>query len=153
MPNGDTRRLTFIRQRTAPMDIQGHIHLGKGKVRSIPLESRRSIGCSLGAVFLLEGGVVSTPFKEIEKCPIEMTKRLLQRNRRDFVEPCMVILFFELGQSLAHLLIVHALSLPIVGIGSLAQRPIVDVATTTEGLSKHLLLLIGGLYAVLVGFL
>src|SRR6266566_1052162 len=151
--DGDTAGLASFGQGTRPVNIKRRIHLGKGQVRSIPLESRRGIGSRLWSVFLLESGVVRTSLKKIEESSIKVPQALLQRNRRNFIEPDMVILLFQQGQSLAHLLIVQTFPFLVIGVGSFAQRPIVDVATTTESVSKHLLLLISGAYSVLVGFL
>jgi hypothetical protein len=44
---------------------------------------------------LFEGGIVSTPFKEVAKGSLEMSESLLERDRRNLIEPHRLFLLFE----------------------------------------------------------
>ncbi len=74
-------------QWTAPVDIEGRLHLGKREVLAIPLESRCSIGCGLLSLLFLEGGILGASFKEIAKGAIQMTQGLLERHAGDLIQP------------------------------------------------------------------
>src|SRR6266702_1926039 len=84
---------------------------------------------------------------------IQMTQGLLQGNRRNVIEPYMVSLFLEGGQALCCRLIVQALTILVVGIGSLSQGPVIDRAATPEGTGKDVYLLSSWVDSVRVGFL
>src|SRR5216684_897057 len=151
--DGDTTWLGSLRQGTRPHDIQGSIHLGKGEARSIPSKGIVRIGSRLLVMPLLECGVLSTSFKEVEKRTVEMPQGLLQGNRRDLVEPAVFGLLLELGQGFREVFIVQAALLIIEGIRLLAQGPIIDEAATAEGTSKKTLLLVRWIDSILVGSL
>src|SRR6266568_3022986 len=81
--DGDTAWCCAIGQRTTPTHVKRFSHLCQGELGAIPLERIGRIGSRLPMTFLLERGVLGTPLKEIEKCPIQMAQGLLQGNRRD----------------------------------------------------------------------
>ena len=45
--------------------------------------------------FLFEGGILRTPFKEVAKGFIKMSESLLERNRRNLIEPHRLFLLLE----------------------------------------------------------
>src|SRR5713226_584098 len=63
--DGDTARLASIRQGTRPHHIQGSIHLGKGEMFPIPLESIVGVGSRLLVMPLLECGYSARPSKKL----------------------------------------------------------------------------------------
>src|SRR5947208_3095076 len=98
--DGDTAWLTPIGQWTMPRDVERGIHLRKSQGMPIPGESIARIGSSLLVPLLFEGGIVSTPFKEVAKGLIKMPKSLLERNRRNLIEPQRFFLLLEQDQAL-----------------------------------------------------
>ncbi len=82
---------------------------------------------------------------------IEMSQGLLQRDRRDVIEPGVCGMLLQLRQGQRQVLVIQALLLVIEGVCLLVQRPIVDEATAAESASKNLLLLVRWVHAVLVG--
>jgi hypothetical protein len=102
---------------------------------------------------LFEGGILSPSFKEVAKGTIQMSESLLEKNRRNLVQPKRLFLLLEQYQALGSTFIVQALATLVVGICTLLQCPIVDVATTAEGLCQYAFLFITWIEAILVGFL
>jgi hypothetical protein len=92
-------------------------------------------------MLLVELGILGTPLKEVAECAVQVSQGLLKGDRRDLTEPYMLLLLLESSQALCGSLIGQALSILIVGIGALSQRPIIDVATTPEGTGKNMGLL------------
>src|SRR6266568_2322888 len=107
-------------------------------------------GSRLLVASLLELGVLATSLEEIDECFIKMAQDLLQWNRGDFTKP--LIALFQCRKHSTQVFIVEALLLVVERIRLLAQGPIVDEAATPECTSQHLLLLVRGADAVLVGF-
>src|SRR5256714_1064365 len=151
--NGDRCGFASFGQGTAPVDIQGCIHLGKRKVGSIPGKSIRGIGSRLHAMLFLEGWILSSALQEVAKGTFQMPQSLLQGNTRYLTEPSRLFLLFEVSQHDCQLMVVKALAMLEESIGTLSQCPVVDKATTAKGTSKHACLLIGGIYSVFVCFL
>ncbi len=139
-----------FRQRAAPHNSQWRLHPGEGKTGSIPLEGIGGIGSRLLVALLLEGRVLGTSLKEVEKCTIQMSQALLQGNRRDFIQPAVFRLLLELGQGFAQILVVEATLLFVECIRLLTQGPVVDETSTAKGTGKNALLLIGRVHSVLV---
>src|SRR5713101_3860006 len=133
--------LSIFRKRATPDNIQGGIHLGKRERVSIPLEGSTYVSSGLLPLLAMKRGVLSPSFKEVEKRLVEMTKRLLQGNRSNLIQPCVLRLLFQFGETSGSLSVVDALLLLVVGISTQAQRPIVDETRTAKGASKSLLLL------------
>src|SRR6266571_2379514 len=77
----------ILRKSTGPYDIERSVHLSKCEGSSIPFESRRSIGCRLGIVSFLEGGILGTSLKEVLECAVQMPQRLLNGHARNIREP------------------------------------------------------------------
>ena len=149
---GDTTRLASIGQGTMPRDVKGCIHLRQRESALIPGERIARIGSGLLIAFLFEGGIVSTPFKEIAKGFIQMSESLLERDRRNLIEPHRLFLLFEQYQTLRCALVVQALTMLVIGVSALSQCPVVDIATTSEGLRQDTFLLITWGEAILIGF-
>src|SRR6185437_9889342 len=89
---------------------------------------------------LLQGGVVRTPCKEVAKGSIQMAESLLEKNRRNVIQPGGLFLLFELHQALCSVLIGQTLPTLIVRIGSLLPCPVRDKTTAAEGMGKELFL-------------
>src|SRR5205809_3220364 len=83
----DRTGLGIFGQWAVPLDRQRLLHLSQGKGFPLPLEGIGGIGCRLVMMLFLEGGVLSPTFKEVHKRPIQMTKCLLKRNRRNISKP------------------------------------------------------------------
>ena len=64
-----------------------------------------------------------------------------------------VFLLFEQDQPLRCVLVGQALTMLVVGVSTLSQCPVVDVAATSEGVRQDALLFITWIEAILVGFL
>src|SRR5439155_525836 len=114
--------------------------LCQGQVSIAPPKGGIGVGRTLLVALLFENRILATPFKEIEKSSIQVPKCLLQRNTRNISKSPGFFLLFELGQGCTQLMVVQALTLLIVGIGFLAQPPVVNRATTPKGLGKEALL-------------
>src|SRR5260370_961849 len=82
-----------------------------------------------------------------------MPQALLYGNRRNLREPSHVFLLFELGQGSTQVTIVQTLLLLRIGITPYVQGPIVHVSATSEGTGKNMLLFIGWIEPIFVGFL
>jgi hypothetical protein len=124
-----------------PVDIQRLIHLGKSEGSTFPFEGVRGIGCRLGVLLFLEGGIPGTSFKEVDEGSIQMAKGHLQGNRGNILEPGMFPL--EVGEHGSKGIVVELLTTFLVGSGTGIQAPIVDEAGTSEGVCKDDPLLIG----------
>src|SRR6266487_525646 len=117
---GDCHRCrpTVFGQGAAPDDGERFVHLGEGKHLAIPLKGRSGIGSGLIIALLLKSGVLGLSLKEIAEGFIEVAKRLLKWNRRDFIEPYMLVLLLESGQPFRGAVIVETLSMLVVRIGA-----------------------------------
>src|SRR6266487_223314 len=144
------RGLASIGQGTRPHDVQGRIHLGKREEGSIPLEGSTYVGCRLRTLFLFERGITGTPLKEIDERFIQVAQGLLQGNTSDFTEPYRVLLLLQVSQGRGQMSVVKTFTLLVVGIGFLAERPIIHITHTTKRASQHLLLLVSGITPILV---
>src|SRR5260370_18201563 len=136
-----------------PNNEKRGIHLGKSERRSVEGESIAGIGSGLLVTLLFEGGIVSTPFKEVAKGLIEMSESLLERDRRNLMEPQCLFLLVEQDQTLRRVLVGQAFTMLVVGVSALPHCPVVDVAATSEGLRQDALLSLTWVEAILVGFL
>src|SRR6266702_3204209 len=132
---------------------RGGIHLSKREVGSIPGKSVGGIGSRLHAMLFLEGGILSSALQEVAKGTVQMPQSLLQGNTRYLTEPSRLFLLFEVSQHDCQLMVVKAFAMLEESIGTLAQCPVVDKATTAKGTSKNVCLLIGWIDSVCVCFL
>ncbi len=148
--DGDTPWFGPIRQGTTPHDGEWYIHLSKCERVSIPLERIGGVGSRLLVTLLLELGVLGPPFKEIQKCLVEVSQGLLQGNRRDLTQPRILRLLLEVCQGERLVFVIEALLLMVEGIRLLAQGPVIEEAATAEGSRKNELLLVCWIDAVLV---
>ena len=103
--------------------------------------------------FLFEGGIVSTSFKEVAQGLIEMPESWLERHRRNLMEPRRLFLLLEQYQALDCAFVGQTLTMLVVCIRTLVQRPILDRAATAKGLHQDALLFITRVEAILVGCL
>ena len=144
--------------------LEGLASLGRGRDQRIsrgspiagereraitPSKSIGGRGRRLRVSFLVEGGIRGAPFKEIEKRFVQVAKSLLQRDARHVVQPVHLFLLFQVRQQDAQIFVVEALMVLVLGIGFLAQRPIVDEATASKGLSEDVLLFWRGTHPIL----
>ena len=151
--DGDAAWLTSIGQGTMPRDFKRSIHLGQGEMMPIPGKGVACIGGSLLVTFLFEGGIVSSPFKEVAKGFIKMSEGLLEYYRRNLIEPNCLFLFLECDQTPGCAFVVQTLTTLIVRVSTLAQCPVIDIAATPKGLCQDVLLFITRIEAILIGFL
>src|SRR5205085_1035524 len=94
-----------------------------------------------------------TPFKEVAKGSIQIAEGLLERNRRNLIEPGCLFPLFEQHQPLRSILVGQTLTTLVVGVCPFAQRPVIDIAATPKRTGKNLLLFVGWVKPILVGFL
>src|SRR5436309_9448923 len=132
----DAAWLASIRQGTMPHNGKRGIHLRKSKMMPVPGKGIARIGGGLLVTLLFEGGILRTPFKEVAKGLIKMSESLLKRNRRNRIEPHRLFLLFQQDQALRGSFVVQTLTVLVVGVSALSQGPVVDVATTSEGLRQ-----------------
>src|SRR2546421_2787439 len=127
--NGDRCGFATFGQGTAPVDIQGCIHLSKREVGSIPGKSVRGIGSRLHAMLFLESGILSSALQEVAEGTVQMPQSLLQGNTRYLTEPSRRCLLFEVSQHDCQLMVGKAFAMLEESIGPVSQCPIVDKAT------------------------
>jgi hypothetical protein len=80
-----------------------------------------------------------------------VTQGLLSRDTGDFIQPGVCILLLEIGQHRGEVFVVEAAMLLVVGVGFVAQAPIVDDTDTAKGTSKILFLLVGWVAPEFIG--
>src|SRR5438270_1798335 len=151
--DGDTAWFTSIGQRTMANNGKRLIHLGKGERLPIPAKGVAGVSSRLLMTLLLESGIVRTPFKEVAKGSIQISEGLLERNRRNLIEPGCLFPLFEQHQPLRSILVGQTLTTLVVGVIPFAQRPVIDIAATPKRTGKNLLLFVGWVKPILVGFL
>src|SRR6266496_4813456 len=96
--DGNARRLTAFGKWARPVDIQRGLHPGKGKLFAVPCKGVGSIASRLNAMFLVEGGILGTPFEEVPEGSVQMTKGLLKGNARYFRKPGGLFLLLQFSQ-------------------------------------------------------
>src|SRR3989442_5874263 len=101
-----------------PDNLQRRIHLRQREGLSIPHEGIGNEGCRLLMTLFLEGGILCSAFKEVDKGAVQMPQGLLQGNRGSITQPG--ILLFERRQHGCKIVVVQALAM--VEIGCLARR-------------------------------
>ncbi len=142
--------LASLGQGARPVNVKRGVHLGQGQGLPIPLEGGTDVGSGLLVDFLFESRILGTAFKEIAKGTVKMSEGLLERNGGHVIEPRMVILLFEEREAGRGGIVAQALLVLVVGIGTQAQRPVVDVTSTPKRLSKNLDLLRCRIKSILV---
>src|SRR6266516_5117273 len=96
----------------------------------VPGKGIARIGGGLLVTLLFEGGILRTPFKEVAKGLIKMSESLLERNRRNLIEPHRLFLLFKQDQTPCGSFVVQTLPMLVVGVSALPQGPVVDIAAT-----------------------
>src|SRR6266516_132302 len=132
----DTAWFASIRQWAVPYGGKRGIHLRKSKMMPVPGKGIACTGSRLLVTLLFEGGILRTSFKEVAKGLIKMSESLLQRNRRNRIEPHRLFLLLERDQALRGSFVVQTLTVLVVGVSALSQGPVVDIAATSEGLRQ-----------------
>ena len=120
-----------------PMNVEP-TELGNFKIsiNNIPSKGAFGIFSRLFTSFLFERWIPGALLKEIAKCNLEMTKRLLSRNARYFVKPHSLRLPFKLRESGRRSLIINPLP-AMIGIRTEAKRPVVDESTSSKGACQN----------------
>src|SRR6266496_978677 len=149
----DARRLTAFGKWARPVDIQRGLHPGKGKLFAIRRKGVGRIASRLNAMFLVEGGILGTPFEEVPEGSVQMTKGLLKGNARYFRKPGGLFLLLQFSQHDCQLMVVETFAALKESIGTLSQCPVIGVATTAKGTSKDVSLLISWVHPIRVCFL
>src|SRR5271157_385235 len=137
-------------QGTRPDNIERFRHLSQCDMPITIREGGICIGSRLSIALLLKCRILSSSLKEVDEGPIQMAKGLLQRDRGNIIQPCIWRLFLEVSELMRKIIVVQAHPILIVGVCLLAQCPIVDKTRTPKGLSKNILLFIGGIHPVLI---
>src|SRR5579863_945208 len=150
--HGDGGRLRALGKRAAPAQSQELLHLGEGKVGTIPRKSRGGVFGRLLAALALEDGIRRTPLEEVLEGAVEMAQGLLWGDTRDLVQPGIRRLFLEGSEQSGGLVIGKRLLLLEVGLLSQAQEVVVDETSAAKGASKDPLLLARWIKAVFVGW-
>ena len=115
------------------------------------MKGRPDVGSRLIAPLLMELGIGSPAFKEVEECLVEMPQGLLQGHTGNLIQPGALRLFLELGEQSRGIARGEALLLLVVGIRSQRESPVVDETSTAKSASKDLFLLISWIHSILVG--
>jgi hypothetical protein len=139
--DGDGAWFAAFGKRARPTDSQWLSHLCQRQLPIAPLEGRGGILSALLMAFLLELGILGLPLEEVHKRFVQMSQGLLCGDAGHLVEPRMRFLFLQVGQHGRGVTVVYPLAVFVVGVGTLAQCPIVHETSTAKRLSKHVLLL------------
>ena len=123
------------RESTRPLDPQC-ADLGERERSAIPLESRASELRRLATALLLERRVGCSLLPEIDESSLKIAKRLLRRDRTDFIQPHRLWLFLEFGQFGGSAGVVNTILLFVPRLGTEIERPVVDEAARPEGTSQ-----------------
>src|SRR5260370_28888620 len=148
--DGNSSRLAFLGQGTTPMNVEGFIHLGKGKLFPVPFEGRADVGRCLWTLLAMEVRVLGTAFKEVLVSSVQMAQGLLNGDSSNLIQPGIFRLLLKGGETSRGLTVVDAFLPLIVGITPQSKCPVVDETRTAEGASKYLLLLVGWVYSILI---
>lgn len=126
------RNLHTGRQGTRPANLQRTIHLRKGQATVTEAKRRRGVFRRLLSVLLVERGVLRATGKEAPVGGVEVTQRLLHRDRRDLVHPFVPLTLLEGGQGSGGLNVAHALATLVERIRAFAQGPVIDEPGSAE---------------------
>src|SRR5258708_3986091 len=146
--DGDGARFAVFRQGSRPHDSKGFSHLCDGECAIVPLKSRCGVLSALLIALFLECGILGIALEEVPERLIQMAQGLLSGNTGNIVEPCAIILLFQLGEHGRGIAIIQAALLFVVCIRTQAQSPIIHETSTAKRLSKNLSLLIGRVKSV-----
>ena len=78
--NGDRTRLRAFGERAMPHDLERRVHLGERESMPIPGEGEGLVDGGLIEALLLEGGILRTPFEEVDVGAFQVAQRLLERH-------------------------------------------------------------------------
>ncbi len=148
--DGNTRRISTFRQGTRPADVQRFFHLCQRYASRSVREGRPRVLGALVIALLFERWITASALKEADKRPVQVTKRLLGRNARYFVQPRVFILLLQVSEHRGEVFVVQSPLLFVVGIRLKTQSPVVCDPRTTECLSKDTLLLVSRIKSKLV---
>jgi hypothetical protein len=128
-----------------PVNIKAS-DFGKDKVSigSVPFERAVCIFSRLISFLFLEGGIACSFIKKVMECGLKVSKCLLCRNTRNFVQPFSFRLFLQISQSGRRSVIIDALTI-MISISSCSKSPIVDESTGTKGSCQKLFLVFRGI--------
>lgn len=124
--------------------VPAHLHaadLGEGECSVLPveLECRERVGRRIVLAFTTKGWIARSLGEEVAERSLELAQRLLQRHRRNFVQPRSFGLPLEDGHGPVTVSVGH--SLPFLeGARSFGQSPIIDIAAAAERARQRLLL-------------
>ena len=121
---------------SAPYNVQRLGLLGESDPSVSIAEGIRSIASRLVSAPGFEGWILRSLLEEIREGRIEVTQRLLERDRTDFGKKGFLGLLFPLGEFCRGGLIADGFLLLPPGGGTIFQGLIVDIASATKGLCK-----------------
>jgi len=124
-----------VRDVTVESDVQRFTHFGECQslFGLVPSErGSRVLGGVVSGVSRFELWV-SGPFREevAERCLL-VTQRLLQRDRRHFVQPFKAVALFESGQVGGCLVVTGSCLVFVPGVGAVCEGPVPDHSDTSE---------------------
>ena len=149
--DGHGGRLTSLRQRTAPYDIERRLQPGKRKGGPIPVKGRPNVSSGLRAMLAMEGRILCSSFKEVPEGAIQMPQGLLKGNACNLVQPGILRVLLQGRESSRGVMILDALVFLVVGITAQTQRPVIHETSTAKGTSKYHRLLTSWVKSELIG--
>lgn len=124
------------------MDGKGFAHLRQSQFPFVPIPGERGCGIGGGSAVLLgfEPWVVSRLGEEVPVRRLQMSQRLLQRDRGHFAQVGVVLGFLPVGEHPARILVGHALMADRPCFGAGVQCHVVHLAAAAQCAPERLLL-------------
>lgn len=148
---GDVDGRWFTGKFAAPADIQWLFALGDVDFPIFISKSRLGELCALFAAFFLESRVFSPAIKEVFKCRLLVSQRLLKGDARNVIQPCKFREFLQFSQSCAGRIVINLLTFIVKGVSTPFQDRIIDNPHATKGLRKQFSLFSGWVKALFNG--
>jgi len=133
-----------IHEGSRPVNIES-AEFGNGQVAvfEIVLKGAQRVFRSLWAVLFLKGRITCTLVEEVAERGLEMSKRLLSWDARDFVEPRSLGLLFQLCERGRRRVVVYVFT-RVVCVSTSPKRPVVNKAAGPKSTRQYPLLRWGG---------
>lgn len=132
--HGDGGRPGFPRQCARPADGQRLPHLRQSQFPFVPIPGERGCGIGGGSAVLLgfEPWIVSRLDEEVPVRRLQMSQRLLQRDRGHFAQVGVFLGFLPVGEYPTRILVGHALMTDRPCFGAGVQRHVVHLAAAAQ---------------------
>ena len=148
---GDVDGRWFTGKFAAPANVQRLFALGDKDFSVFVAKSRLGEFGALVAAFLLESRVFSPAIKEVFKCRLLVSQRLLKGDARNVIQPCKFREFLQFSQSCAGCIVINLLTFIVKGVSTPFQDRIIDNPHATKGLRKQFSLFSGWVKALFNG--